>query len=85
MRYAIEIATSARKSLRALPREAQRRIALAIDALANSPLPTGIKKMKGIDQTYRIRIGDYRVVHEIQSHRLVILVLRVGHRREIYR
>jgi mRNA interferase RelE/StbE len=85
MRYTIEIVTSARKSLRTLPREAQIRVRNAIDALAEDPYPPKVKKMEGMTDAYRIRIGEYRVVYEIQGHRLIILVLRIGHRRDVYR
>lgn len=85
MRYTIEIASSALKSIGALPRNMQVRIRRAIDALAENPFPPKVKKMEGEDGMYRIRIGDYRVIYEVHGHLLVILILRVGHRKDVYR
>ncbi len=85
MAYSIEITSSALKSLRAIPRDAQVRIRRAIDRLAEDPFPANVKKMAGEEHTYRLRIGDYRVVYEIHDRRLVILILRVGHRKDVYR
>jgi len=85
MPYSIEITSSALKSLGSLPREVQVRIRRAIDRLAEKPFPANIKKMEGEEHTYRLRIGDYRVVYEIHGRRLVILILRVGHRKDVYR
>ncbi len=83
MPYSIEITSSALKSLRALSRDAQIRIRRAIDRLSDDPFPVNVKKMEGEEHTYRI--GDYRVVYEIHGRRLVILILCVGHRKDVYR
>lgn len=61
------------------------RIASAIDTLADDPTPYGCKKLVGSEHTYRIRVGDYRIVYEIQSAKLVVSVIRVRHRRDVYR
>ncbi len=84
-RYAVEIATPAVKTLRNLPRPDQRRIAARIDALAENPRPPGVEKLEGADDLYRIRAGDYRIVYRIEDERLLVLVIRIGHRREVYR
>jgi len=83
--YRIEIKRGARKALLALPTEMRGRLGRAIDALAANPRPDGSRKIVGSDALYRIRIGDYRVVYEIEDDRLIVLVVKVGHRRDIYR
>lgn len=57
----------------------------AIESLESDPRPVGCKKLVGSDHTYRLRIGDYRVVYEIQDDILVILVVRIRHRGDVYR
>jgi mRNA interferase RelE/StbE len=83
--YAIEFAASALREFKALERAMQRRIATHIDELAGSPFPSGSKKLKDSPDHYRIRVGDYRVIYRVDGKRLVILVLKIGHRREVYR
>jgi mRNA interferase RelE/StbE len=56
-----------------------------MEGLADDPRPHGAKKLVGADRTYRIRVGDYRIVYEIGDEVLVVLVIRVAHRREAYR
>ena len=85
MSYDIEITRSARRSLLALPRDVQRRISTAIDGLAADPRPPGCRKLAGSESMYRRRVGDYRIVYEIRDDRLLIMVIKVGHRREVYR
>ena len=64
---------------------ADERIRRAIDALAAMPRPAGVVKMHGSEGYYRLRVGDYRVVYEIEDDVLTVLVVRIGHRREVYR
>ena len=85
MRYEIAYAQSALKSLRRLDRAIARRILQAVDLLAEDPRPPGCKQLKGGAGEMRIRIGDYRVIYDVVDEELVILVLRVAHRREVYR
>lgn len=85
MLYSIAFRPAALRALESLPRPIQRRVRAAIDALAYQPLPPGVKKLRVPQGWFRIRIGDYRVVYDVQHERLVVLVLRVGHRREVYR
>jgi mRNA interferase RelE/StbE len=82
---AFEIASPAVETLRNLPRTDQRRVAARIDALAENPRPPGVEKLEGADDLYRIRAGDYRIVYRIEDERLIVLVIRIGHRREVYR
>jgi mRNA interferase RelE/StbE len=85
VRYRIEFKPSAAKALTALPAEMRRRLAAKIDALAHQPRPRGVKKLVGEENLYRIVVGDYRIVYQIRDEVLLILVVRVGHRRDIYR
>lgn len=85
MPYRIDFKPAARRDLKALPREVRRRIEPAIDALARVPRPPGCRKMEGAASTYRLRVGAYRIVYEIEDRVLLVLVVRVGHRREVYR
>ena len=84
MIYTIGILRSAQKSLSRINRQDQERIIAAIEDLAEEPRPSGCKKLTG-RSAWRIRIGNYRVIYEIQDDKLVITVLNIGHRREIYR
>lgn len=83
--YHVEIARRAVKALARLPRREQQRVRAAIDLLADEPRPPGCVALKGEDRAYRVRVGDYRIVYEVHDHRLVVLVIRVGHRRDIYK
>lgn len=86
MKYEIEISDSAEKFLEKIPKKDRLRILEKIDTLEQNPMPTGSIKLKGyLDALYRIRSGDYRVVYSIQKDVLIILVVEIGHRREIYR
>ena len=83
--YEVAVARRAVKSLAQLPRREQQRIRAAIDLLADEPRPPGCVALKGEDRVYRVRVGDYRIVYEVHDDRLVVLVVRLGHRRDIYR
>lgn len=83
--YRIELTRDAAKSLTGYDRTTQTRIRAAIDALAAEPRPSGSCKLAGGSGEWRIRVGDYRIVYEIYDGRLVVLVVRVAHRREVYR
>jgi mRNA interferase RelE/StbE len=83
--YQVEIKRPARKRLASLAAPVAARIAGAIDALAFDPRPAGCRKLVGTERLYRVRVGDYRVVYEVYDDRLLVLVIKLGHRREIYR
>lgn len=85
MAYRIEFKPSAGKALAALPKPTQKRLLGRIEGLKDNPTPEGSKKLKGLEDLYRIRIGDYRVVYEVQGDVLLVLVVRIGHRRDVYR
>ncbi|WP_445632222.1 type II toxin-antitoxin system RelE family toxin [Nostoc sp. DSM 114167] len=73
------------KQLKKIPSELQERIQIKIDDLATEPRPNGVKKLKGKENAYRIRIGDYRVIYDIFDDLLVVNVVEVGHRKNIYK
>ena len=85
MAYAIDFVPSAKRELQKLPREVQLKLNQRIDSLSLDPHPRGSKKLKGGDELWRIRMGDYRVVYEVRDKVLLVLVVRVAHRREVYR
>ena len=82
--YRIILRPSAARQARRLPRRDYERIAKAIDTLAEDPRPHGIEKLQGAS-LWRLRIGDYRVIYAIDDEQMLITVVRIGHRREIYR
>ena len=83
--YKIEWKQSAKKELKKLDKQIIPRILQAIENLADNPYSSGSKKLIGSNSVYRIRVGDYRIVYNIQSSVLTIEIIKVGHRREIYR
>jgi mRNA interferase RelE/StbE len=85
MTYTIITPKAVQKQLNALPDEIFERIAVKIRQLADDPRPDGVVKMKGVDNEYRIRIGDYRVRYEVDDKALIILLLQCKHRKDVYR
>jgi mRNA interferase RelE/StbE len=86
MIYEVIVPKSVQKEIDALLDEDLRdRIEEDIEALAENPRPNGVVKMKGHNSRYRIRIGNYRVVYDINDGKLLVLVLQCRHRREVYR
>ena len=85
MSYTVQITPRAGKALERLPRRDLTRIGRAIDRLAEQPRPRGCVRLAGSDELYRIRSGDYRIIYEIRARKLVVLAVRIGHRRDVYR
>jgi mRNA interferase RelE/StbE len=83
--YKIKWKNSAYKELQKLPRPMIAKVAAAVSDLSNDPFPHGVKKLVGSEYSYRIRIGDYRVVYEVFENRLIIEIVRVRHRKDVYR
>ena len=83
--YEVEFVASAAKEFRSLPSETKRRVIVAIDALRENPRPLGVRKLRGRLDYYRIRVGTYRVVYEIDDTAKLVRVTRVRHRRDVYR
>lgn len=84
-KYEVQVARRALRVLASLPRREQQRVRAAIDLLAGNPRPPGCTKLSGEDSVYRVRVGDYRIVYEIIDKRLLVHVVHIGHRREVYR
>lgn len=85
VRYAIRFTRSAEKALARLPKQVAVRITAAIAELAGDPRPAGCKKIRGEQGAWRIRVGNYRVVYVVRDSELVVSVVSVGHRRDVYR
>lgn len=83
--YRVEVARRALKVLSGLPRREQQRIRAAIDLLAEQPRPPGCVSIVGEAHAFRVRVGDYRIVYDVFDHRLVIQVIRIAHRKDVYR
>jgi mRNA interferase RelE/StbE len=85
MTHLIEVAPAVVRQLRKLDARARRRVQAAVELLAQEPRPPGAVELQGGDGEWRVRTGDYRIVYEIHDRKLVVLVVAVGHRRDIYR
>jgi mRNA interferase RelE/StbE len=83
--YTIQFKPLALRQLEKLPREIQKRLATKIESLRDDPFPPGCEKMAAVADTWRIRAGDYRVVYQVHRGILLVLMLTIGHRREVYR
>ena len=82
MPYQVELAPSAQRDLRGLPRQVQARLAMPIQALAEDPRPAGARMLRGEERTWRIRVGPYRVVYDIHDDQALVVVLKVARRGE---
>lgn len=85
MIYRIEITPDAVHALAKLDKPVRRRIQTAIDRLGETPRPANMTALRGLRGGYRIRVGDYRVVYTVDDGRVLVVVIDIGHRREIYR
>lgn len=83
--YQIEWKKSAIRDLRKLRKDKIAQILDTVNSLANNPYPSGYRKLSGTNHAYRIRIGDYRIIYTIVHNQLIIEIIHVGHRRDIYR
>lgn len=81
----IEVAPAAVRQLRKLDPAARRRVQAVLELLAEQPRPSGATKLVGGNGEWRVRTGDYRIIYEIHDDVLLVLVVAVGHRRDIYR
>ncbi|MCP9860809.1 MULTISPECIES: type II toxin-antitoxin system RelE/ParE family toxin [unclassified Cyanobium] len=84
-RYEIRLARRALRSLSGLQQRDQQRVASVIDLLADNPRPPGCIALQGETGVYRVRVGDYRIVYEVMDQILIVQVVRIGHRRDVYR
>lgn len=84
MSYSLFVEAKADKDLGKLPPDVQERIDVAIDGLADDPNPPGARKLQG-REGYRIKVGDYRVLYAVNEEEMTVTILRVGHRKNVYR
>lgn len=82
--YSVQIAPSAWRQLMKLDEKTQGRVDDAIYALAAEPRPSGCKKLRGAQNTYRVRVGDFRIIYDIEDDVLKVLVVGIGNRRDVY-
>jgi mRNA interferase RelE/StbE len=83
--YKIELKPSAVRDMKSLPPSVRKRVAQKIDALASDPYPRGSIKLEAEDNLRRIRVGDYRIIYQVRREILVVFVVRVKHRGDVYR
>ena len=84
MAYRVELAPAAVRDFKALTPAIQRRLRPKIDALAKNPRPRGAKKLSDSGSLYRLRAGDYRIIYQVKDKKLVVLLIKIRHRREAY-
>jgi len=82
--YSIAILPAALRQLTELPRLEQRRLKERIDRLAVDPRPPGVKRLQGRREYLRLRSGDYRAIYTVDDDRFTVLIIKIGHRREVY-
>lgn len=85
MMYEVEITPAAKRQIKKLTTIVQRAIIERLEQLAIEPRPLGVLKMEKEEDLYRVRVGDYRIIYEIQDRVLLIVVVKVGHRSNVYR
>lgn len=85
VKYSIEISNTAEKQLRKIPRDDQIRVLRAVKQLAVEPNPSGCRKLSGYDDIFRIRVGVYRILYSVEKKRIVVVILKIGHRKDVYR
>jgi mRNA interferase RelE/StbE len=85
MTYTVEFAPRTRRELRKLSSVVRKRVLDKIDSLADNPFPYGYTEIKGSQNYYRVKVGNYRIIYTVEHGELLILVVHIGHRREIYR
>ncbi len=84
-RLKVEISRTAEKQLQRMQGKDRTRVAKAMVALGDDPHPPGSRKLVGLEDVFRIRVGVYRVIYSVSERRLVVIVLKIGHRRDVYR
>jgi mRNA interferase RelE/StbE len=83
--YTVQFKPLALRNLEKLPRDIQKRLAAKIETLRDDPFPSGCKKMTAVADAWRVRVGDYRIVYQVHQKVLLVLVLAVGNRKDVYR
>jgi len=83
--YKVLIKNSALKEIQQIPKTFRIKIIETIDSLANSPRPSGVKKLENFNNSYRVRVGQYRIIYKIEDRQLIVEIVKVGNRKEVYR
>ena len=83
--YRVEVSATAERQIRRLARQDQMRVLRAVSALASEPRPRGCRKLRGYEDVFRIRVGALRVLYSVEDELVVVIVLKVGQRKDIYR
>jgi mRNA interferase RelE/StbE len=83
--YSVFLAPAAERQLKKLPPQIKTQIVPVLKALESDPRPSGAKKLKGSEDIWRVRKGSYRILYEIEDKQLTVLVLKIDHRKQVYR
>jgi mRNA interferase RelE/StbE len=84
MAYRIEFSPAAERQFKKLSREIQLRLTPRMNGLMENPFPRGVKKLSEEENLYRLQVGDYRIIYQVQQKALIVLVVKLGHRKEVY-
>ena len=84
-RYRVEISRTAEQQLRKLTSPDRGKVVRALEGLGNDPYPPGSRKLSGYTDVFRIRVGVYRVLYSVEGRRLIVIILKIGHRKDVYR
>ena len=85
MQYHIKIDRKAAKTFAKLPKPIQKQVARKIETLKDTPFPEGYKKLRGEEELYRLRSGDYRIIYTFEKHIITVYVLSIGDRKDVYK
>ncbi len=85
MNYTVRLSPRVQKTLDRLPGDLRSRLMRKLEALEENPRPVGVEKLAGVEDLYRVRVGDWRVVYAIRDRELIVIVVRIGNRRDVYR
>jgi mRNA interferase RelE/StbE len=83
--YKIELAREAEKFIRSQNKPLQTKLVIVLRKLAENPRPPKATKLKGLDELYRVRVGNYRIVYTIEDQKLLVLIVRIAHRKDVYK
>ncbi|NJM72731.1 MAG: type II toxin-antitoxin system RelE/ParE family toxin [Scytonema sp. RU_4_4] len=85
MSYEVEITPTAKRQIKKLPLDVLQKVVAKLEELAIEPCPDGVTKLEGSENLYRVRLGKYRIIYEIQDGLLLVTIVKVKHRKDVYR
>lgn len=85
MAYQVELTPAAQRQLKSFDKQMQRQLLARVARLSDNPRPNGVEKLKGAEDLYRIRSGNYRIIYTINDKQLLVLIVRIGDRKEVYK